>query len=97
MREYKHTKEAGLVLFLLGAAFSYFAFGKSDLFSVVTLTLLFFLSGLFLGEEMIYNKYDKMHSSGLEDEARKRREKERKLSDEVNKHIKEYEEEHPEN
>ncbi|HMS23165.1 MAG TPA: hypothetical protein PKA38_05420 [Candidatus Levybacteria bacterium] len=83
MRDYKYTKAAGIVLFISGAVFSYFAFGKSDLFYVVTLILLFLLSGIFIGQEIVYEKYDHLHYTALEDDAKKRRDKDRIISEKV--------------
>ena len=83
MRDYKNTKAAGIVLFIAGVVFSYFAFGKSDLFSVVTLILLFLLSGIFIGQEIVYEKYDNLHYTALEDDAKKRRDRDRKISEKV--------------
>lgn len=78
MRESKHTKLVIGVLFFGGLIFSYFSFGKSDFFSVFTLIIVFLITGFLCGQEMIYDKYDKMHYTALENEAKKRRDKDKK-------------------
>lgn len=95
MREFKHTKLVAGILFIGGLIFSYFTFGTADFFSVFTLIIVFLIAGFLAGQEMIYDKYDKLHYSALENDARKRREKEEKLSKEVHEHVKEYEKENP--
>lgn len=95
MREYKYTKLIIGILFLGGLIFSYFSFGTSDFFSVFTLIIVFLLVGFLAGQEMVYDKYENLHYSALEDDARKRREKDKKISNEVHEHMKEYEKENP--
>ncbi len=93
MRGYKHTKFVVGVLFFGGLVFVYFALGKSDFFSVFTVIIIFSITGFLAGQEMVYDKYDRMHYSALEDDAKKRREKDKRISDEVDGHIKQHEKE----
>lgn len=96
MREYKYARLIAGILFIGGLIFSFFAFGKSDLFSVFTLIILFSLAGFLAGQELIYDKYDNLHYSALENDAKQRRERDEALSKKVRDSIEEYEKEHPE-
>ncbi len=95
MRENKHARLIAGVLFIGGLIFSFFVFGKSDFVSVFTLIIVFSLAGFLAGQEGIYDKYDTLHYSALEDDARKRREKDKQISDKVAEDIKQYEKENP--
>lgn len=66
-----------------------------DFVPVLTLIIVFCLAGFLSGQEMAYDKYDKLHYTALEDDAKKRREKDRKISDEVHEQINQYEKETP--
>lgn len=93
MSKNKYTKLIAGLLFVGGLVFSYFSFGQSDFFSVFTLIIVFSIAGFLAGQEMIYDKYDKLHYSALEDDARKRREKDKQISDKVAEDIKQYDKE----
>lgn len=96
MREHKHAKITAGVLFIGGIIFSYFAFGKLDYFPVFTLIIVFSLAGFLAGQEHVYEKYDNLHYSALEHDAKKRREKDKQISDKVAADIEEYEKNNPE-
>jgi hypothetical protein len=51
---------------------------------------------MFTGQEIVYDKLDKMHYTFFENEAKKRREKDDELSKKVQDSMKQYEKEHPE-
>jgi ATP-dependent protease Clp ATPase subunit len=96
MREYKHARLIAGILFIGGLIFSFFAFGKADFVLVFTLIIVFSIAGMFTGQEIVYDKLDKMHYTFFENEAKKRREKDDELSKKVQDSMKQYEKEHPE-
>ena len=83
-------------LFIGGLIFSFFVFGKADFVPILTFIIVFCLAGFLAGREFVYDKYDKMHYSAFEHEAKKRREKDEELSRKVQESMKQYEEKHPE-
>lgn len=54
------------------------------------------MAGFLTGQEFVYDKYDKMHYSVFEHEAKVRREKDEEISKQVQETMKKYEKEHPE-
>ncbi len=97
MKEYKHSKLVIGVLFWGGLIFSYFALGKADTLSLLIAIAIFMLTGMFIGKEMVYEEYNNLHYSALEDDAKKRRKKDEELSKKVHDEYLQYEKDHPEN
>ena len=97
MKNYQHAKLIAGILFIGGLIFSFFAFGRTDFVLVFTLILVFSIAGMLTGQEIVYDKLDKMHYAFFEDEAKKRRDKDEELSKKVKESIKQYEKEHPQN
>lgn len=96
MRFERQTEVIAGIFFIVGLILCYFTLHSSDfLFSMFGIGMLI-IASFYIGKKEAYKEYNNLHYTILENEAKKRREKDEELLRKVKESMKQYEEKHPE-
>lgn len=97
MRFERKTEVTVGIFFVVGLILCYLTLRSSDfLFSMFGIGMLI-ISSFYIGKKDAYREYNNLHYTILEHDAKKRRDEDKELSKKIDKEMKEYEKEHPEN
>lgn len=85
MKSDKYAEIKVGILFIVGVIVGGYKFLNVDGIVFVGVVLTFLICGYMAGKNEIYKQYENMHYSALEDDARKRKVKDKKLWDDIRK------------
>jgi len=93
MKRDKNVTIKGTILFWVGIILAIYGLSEKESFSIFVAIVALYIFGRMTGKDEVYEEYEKLHYTVLEEAGRKRREAEKKLWRETEEYVKKWEKE----